>query len=46
MSERLFMHHMREQDKESTSISSSPDRLFPMIWEGDPKRHDMTAQLP
>jgi hypothetical protein len=45
VSERLFMHHMREEDKESTSISSSPDRLFQMIRKGDPKCDDRTAQL-
>ena len=46
MSERLFMHPMREKDKQSTFISSSLDRLFQMIWEGYPKREDATAQLP
>ena len=46
MSERLFMHHMREKDKQSTFISSSLDRLFQMIRAGDPKRDDTTAQLP
>jgi methylase of polypeptide subunit release factors len=35
-----------EQDKESTYISDSLDRLFQMIWEGYPKRDDEVAQLP
>jgi hypothetical protein len=35
-----------EEDKESTYISDSLDRLFQMIWEGYPKRDDATAQLP
>ena len=35
-----------EEDKESTYISDSLDRLFQMIWEGYPKRDDETAQLP
>ena len=35
-----------EEDKESTYISDSLDRLFQMIWEGYPKREDATAQLP
>ncbi|MCT0210294.1 MAG: hypothetical protein DCF18_07270 [Cyanobium sp.] len=35
-----------EEDKESTYISDSLDRLFQMIWEGYPKREDETAQLP
>ena len=35
-----------EEDKESTYISDSLDRLFQMIWEGYPKRDDTTAQLP
>jgi hypothetical protein len=34
-----------EEDKESTYISDSLDRLFQMIWEGYPKRDDPTAQL-
>ena len=34
-----------EQDKESTYISDSLDRLFQMIWEGYPKREDPTEQL-
>jgi hypothetical protein len=46
VSERLFLHHMREDDKESIFISSSLDRLFQMIREGDPKRDDTTAQFP
>ncbi len=35
-----------EEDKESTYISDSLQRLFQMIWEGYPKRDDETAQLP
>jgi len=35
-----------EEDKESTYISDSLNRLFQMIWEGYPKRDDETAQLP
>lgn len=35
-----------EEDKVSTYISDSLDRLFQMIWEGYPKRDDETAQLP
>lgn len=35
-----------EEDKESTYISDSLDRLFQMIWEGYPRRDDETAQLP
>jgi len=35
-----------EEDKESTYISDSLDRLFQMIWEGYPKRDDESAQLP
>ena len=35
-----------EEDKESTYISDSLQRLFQMIWEGYPKRDDATAQLP
>lgn len=35
-----------EEDKESTYISDSLDRLFQMIWEGYPRREDETAQLP
>lgn len=35
-----------EEDKESTYISDSLDRLFQMIWEGYPKRDDETVQLP
>ena len=35
-----------EEDKESSYISDSLDRLFQMIWEGYPKRDDETAQLP
>lgn len=35
-----------EEDKESTYVSDSLDRLFQMIWEGYPKRDDETAQLP
>jgi hypothetical protein len=35
-----------DEDKESTYISDSLDRLFQMIWEGYPKRDDATAQLP
>jgi hypothetical protein len=35
-----------EEDKVSTYISDSLDRLFQMIWEGYPKRDDATAQLP
>jgi hypothetical protein len=35
-----------EEDKESTYISDSLNRLFQMIWEGYPKRDDATAQLP
>jgi hypothetical protein len=35
-----------EEDKESTYISDSLDRLFGMIWEGYPRRDDETAQLP
>jgi len=34
-----------EEDKESTYISDSLDRLFQMIWEGYPKREDPTEQL-
>ena len=35
-----------EEDKESTYISDSLDRLFQMVWEGYPKREDASAQLP
>lgn len=35
-----------EEDKESTYISDSVDRLFQMVWEGYPKREDASAQLP
>ena len=35
-----------EEDKESTYISDSLQRLFQMIWEGYPKRDDEMAQLP
>ena len=35
-----------EEDKESTYISDSVDRLFQMVWEGYPKREDPSAQLP
>jgi methylase of polypeptide subunit release factors len=35
-----------EEDKESTYISDSLNRLFQMIWEGYPKRDEATAQLP
>ena len=35
-----------EEDKESTYVSESLDRLFQLIWEGYPKRDDETAQLP
>tara|TARA_Y100001968_G_scaffold330354_1_gene381995 strand:+ start:2869 stop:7731 length:4863 start_codon:yes stop_codon:yes gene_type:complete len=34
-----------EEDKESTYISDSLDRLFQMIWEGYPKRDDPTEQI-
>ena len=32
-----------EEDRESTYISESLDRLFQMIWEGYPKRGDQEA---
>ena len=35
-----------EEDRESTYISDSLDRLFQMVWEGYPKREDPSAQLP
>ena len=35
-----------EEDRESTYISDSLDRLFQMVWEGYPKREDASAQLP
>lgn len=34
-----------EEDKESTYISDSLDRLFQMVWEGYPKREDPNVQL-
>ena len=33
-----------EEDKESTYISDSLDRLFRMVWEGYPKREDPNVQ--
>ena len=35
-----------EEDRESTYISESLDRLFQMIWEGYPKRGDQDAVQP
>jgi methylase of polypeptide subunit release factors len=35
-----------EEDRESTYISESLDRLFQMIWEGYPKRGDQEAVQP
>ncbi|MYA91461.1 MAG: class I SAM-dependent DNA methyltransferase, partial [Synechococcus sp. SB0663_bin_10] len=35
-----------EEDKESTYITDSLDRLFQMVWEGYPEREDASDQLP